>query len=52
MTRTEKVELTALCLVYNENVYLLQNRGKEDWKGYALPGGHAVQHRRKDSALL
>lgn len=40
MARTEKVELTALCLVYSENAYLLQNRVKEDWKGYALPGGH------------
>lgn len=40
MGRTEKVELTALCLVYNEEAYLLQNRVKEDWKGYALPGGH------------
>lgn len=40
MARTEKVELTALCLVHNEDAYLLQNRVKEDWKGYALPGGH------------
>ncbi len=40
MTRTEKVELTALCLVHNEDAYLLQNRVKEDWKGYTLPGGH------------
>ena len=40
MARTEKVELTALCLVHNEGAYLLQNRVKEDWKGYTLPGGH------------
>ena len=40
MARTEKVELTVLCLVYNEDAYLLQNRVKEDWKGYTLPGGH------------
>ena len=40
MARTEKVELTALCLVYNEEAYLLQDRVKEDWKGYTLPGGH------------
>lgn len=25
MERTEKVELTALCLVYSEDAYLLQN---------------------------
>ncbi len=40
MARTEKVELTVLCLVHSEDAYLLQNRVKEDWKGYTLPGGH------------
>ena len=40
MPRTEKVELTALCLVHSEDAYLLQKRVKEDWKGYTLPGGH------------
>lgn len=40
MARTEKVELTTLCLVQSEDAYLLQNRIKEDWKGYTLPGGH------------
>ena len=40
MARIEKVELTVLCLVYNEDAYLLQDRVKEDWKGYTLPGGH------------
>lgn len=40
MARTEKVELTVLCLVYSENAYLLQDRVKEDWQGFTLPGGH------------
>lgn len=40
MDRTEKVELTALCLIYKGNLLLLQNRIKEDWKGYTFPGGH------------
>lgn len=40
MARAEKVELTVLCLVNNEDAYLLQDRVKEDWKGYTLPGGH------------
>lgn len=38
--RTENVELTVLCLVHKDGKYLLQNRTKQDWKGYALPGGH------------
>ena len=37
---TEKVELTVLCLVHRDGWYLLQDRVKEDWRGYALPGGH------------
>ena len=40
MSRTENVELTVVCLIYRDNQILLQNRVKEDWKGYALPGGH------------
>lgn len=38
--RTEQIELTVLCLIHKEDRYLLQDRVKQDWKGYALPGGH------------
>ncbi len=38
--RTEQAELTVLCLIHNEDSYLLQDRVKKDWKGYTLPGGH------------
>lgn len=40
MKRTEKVELTTLCLISRNDEYLLQNRVKSDWKGFTLPGGH------------
>ena len=40
MQRTENVELTVLCLIHQNDKYLLQNRLKEDWKGLTLPGGH------------
>ncbi|MDO4177182.1 MAG: 8-oxo-dGTP diphosphatase [Bacillota bacterium] len=40
MRKTETVELTVLCLIEDENKILLQNRVKNDWQGYALPGGH------------
>lgn len=40
MARTESVELTVLCLIYNGDWYLVQNRVKNDWRGLALPGGH------------
>jgi 8-oxo-dGTP diphosphatase len=38
--KTENVELTVLCLIQDGNRLLLQNRIKEDWKGYTFPGGH------------
>lgn len=40
MRKTENVELTVLCLIHQKDRYLLQNRLKEDWKGFTLPGGH------------
>jgi len=40
MGRTERAELTVLCLLEDGNRILLQDRVKNDWRGYALPGGH------------
>lgn len=40
MRRTENVELTVLCLIADGEKILLQNRTKEDWRGYTFPGGH------------
>ena len=40
MDRTERVELTTLCMVYRGDKILLQNRVKTDWRGYCFPGGH------------
>lgn len=40
MGRTEKVELTNLCLIRRGSDILLQDRVKDDWRGLALPGGH------------
>ena len=38
--RTERVELTTLCLIERGDEILLQNRVKTDWRGYCFPGGH------------
>ena len=40
MNKTENVELTVLCLITDGGRLLLQDRVKNDWKGYTLPGGH------------
>lgn len=38
--RTETAEFTVLCLIHDKDRILMQDRKSEDWKGYALPGGH------------
>ena len=43
MSRTENIELTVLCLISQGTQILLQNRIKQDWKGYTLPGGHVEE---------
>lgn len=43
MSRTERVELTTLCMVSRGEEILLQNRVKTDWRGYCFPGGHVEQ---------
>ena len=48
MERTENVELTVLCLLQKGDRYLLQDRVKEDWRGYTLPGGHV----EKDESIV
>ena len=40
MDRTERVELANICLVYHQDEILMQNRTKDDWRGFTLPGGH------------
>ncbi|MBR6309493.1 MAG: 8-oxo-dGTP diphosphatase [Lachnospiraceae bacterium] len=40
MHKAEMAEITVLCLIEDGDRLLLQNRVKEDWKGYTFPGGH------------
>lgn len=40
MSRCEKAILTVLCMVYDGNKILLQDRVKKDWHGLTFPGGH------------
>ena len=46
--KTERVELTVLCLIENGDKLLLQNRVKNDWRGYTLPGGHVKEETNLD----
>lgn len=52
MDKTEQVELTTLCLIYQGNKLLLQDRKKEDWKGYTFPGGHVNRNESIVDAVI
>ncbi len=39
MHKPEQVELTNMCMIYDEDKILVQDRIKS-WKGIAFPGGH------------
>lgn len=38
--RSESTILTVLCMIYQGDNLLLQDRIKNDWRGYTFPGGH------------
>jgi 8-oxo-dGTP diphosphatase len=40
MKKWEKAIVTVLCMVYDKDKILLQDRVKEDWRGMTFPGGH------------
>lgn len=40
MQRTEVVTLTNMCMVYNGNKVLVQDRTDKNWSGITFPGGH------------
>ena len=52
MQRTENVELTVLCLIHQNDKYLLHNRLKDDWKGLTLPGGHIEKNESIIDAVI
>lgn len=43
MGRQETVEITNMCMIYDGDNVLVQNRIKS-WKGIAFPGGHVEPH--------
>lgn len=40
MSRTEKVEFTNMCMVYDGDKVLVQDKISESWGGLTFPGGH------------
>lgn len=52
MSRSEKVILTVLCMVYDEDKILLQDRIKGDWQGLTFPGGHVEKKESFVKAII
>ena len=40
MDRTQKTEIVNMCMVYNDDLVLVQDKTDEDYKGLCFPGGH------------
>ncbi|WEV44450.1 8-oxo-dGTP diphosphatase [Lactobacillus sp. ESL0684] len=44
MDRTERVTLTNMCMITNNEQILVINRKDPDWPGMTFPGGHVETH--------
>lgn len=52
MSRSEKVILTVLCMVYDGDKILLQDRIKGGWQGLTFPGGHVEKKESFVKAII
>lgn len=52
MAYSEYCEIATLCLVYDGDKILVQNRVKDDWKGIVLPGGHVEKEEAFTDAII
>lgn len=52
MSRTEKVELTNMCLLQTGDEILVEDRKKKVWPGITFPGGHVEAHEAFHQAMI
>lgn len=52
MDRSERAILTNMCMVYDKNRVLVQNRVKPGWEGIAFPGGHVEKDESFTDAVI
>jgi 8-oxo-dGTP diphosphatase len=52
MSKCEKAIVTVLCMVYDGNKILLQDRVKKDWRGLTFPGGHVEKEESFVQAVI
>lgn len=52
MSKCEKSIVTVLCMVYDGDNILLQDRVKKDWRGFTFPGGHVEKKESFVQAII
>ena len=52
MDRTETVTLTNMCMVYKDDMVLIQDRLDPKWKGITFPGGHVEKGESFTDAVI
>ncbi len=52
MKRSEDVELMNMCMVYDGEQVLVQNRVAKSWSGIAFPGGHVEKKESFTEAVI
>ncbi|MGH4123747.1 MAG: 8-oxo-dGTP diphosphatase [Clostridium sp.] len=52
MSKCEKAIVTVLCMLYDGNKILLQDRVKKDWRGITFPGGHVEKEESFVQAVI
>lgn len=51
MDRSEKVTITNMCMIYDDDKVLVQNK-KDDYKGITFPGGHVEKGESLTDAVI
>jgi len=51
MEKYQKTIITNMCLVYKDDLILVQERTKSDWPGITFPGGHVELNENLDDAI-
>ena len=52
MDRTQKTEIVNMCMVYNGDLVLVQDKTDSEYKGFCFPGGHVEAFESLTDAVI
>lgn len=52
MDRTERAEIVNMCMVYNGDLVLVQDKVHDEWGGITFPGGHVERNESFSDAVI